>query len=295
MTSDERITDYERVGLTFEVTDSGPVSGRPVVLLHGFPTDRTSWRHIEPLLHEAGCRTFAPDQRGYSPRASPRGRAEYRLEELVADALTLVDLAGTAGSDGTGVMGGTGGTGHAEPVHLVGHDWGGAVAWLVAGNHPERIASVTVLSTPHPAALSRALKTRDQLRRSWYMGAFQLPWLPERAVAARFRQLMVGGGLPAEDVERYAAHLARPEALTGPINWYRAARSSHVRAHRVTVPSTYVWGNRDFALGPLAAQLTREHVTGPYEFVELTAGHWLPEKRPEECAAAIVSRVRSAD
>ncbi len=280
MTSDERITGYERVGLTFEVTDSGPVSGTPVVLLHGFPTDRTSWRHIEPLLHAASCRTFAPDQRGYSPRASPPGRVEYRLEELIADVVALIDRVGESGH---------------QPVHLVGHDWGGAVAWLVAGNHPERIASVTVLSTPHPAALSRALKTRDQLRRSWYMGAFQLPWLPERAVAARFRQLMAGGGLPAEDVERYAAHLARPEALIGPINWYRAAGSSHVRAHRVTVPSTYVWGNRDFALGPLAAHLTREHVTGPYEFVELTAGHWLPEKRPEECAAAIVSRVRSAD
>ncbi|MEP7330614.1 MAG: alpha/beta fold hydrolase [Terracoccus sp.] len=278
MTSNERITAYERVGLTFEVTDSGPVGGPPVVLLHGFPTDRTSWRHVEPLLHAAGCRTLAPDQRGYSPRASPLGRAEYRLEELVADVVALIDLAGRD---------------QQVPVHLVGHDWGGAVAWLVAGNHPERIASVTVLSTPHPAALSRALKTRDQLRRSWYMAAFQLPWLPERAVAARFTQLMLGGGLPAEDVERYAAHLARPEALAGPINWYRAAGSSHVRAHRVTVPSTYVWGNRDFALGPLAAELTREHVTGPYEFVELTAGHWLPEKRPEECADAIVARVRS--
>lgn len=279
MTSDDRISEYERVGLTFEVTDSGPVGGTPVVLLHGFPTDRTSWRRVEPLLHAAGCRTFAPDQRGYSPLASPPGRAEYRLEELVADVVALIHRAGECSH---------------QPVHLVGHDWGGAVAWLVAGNHPDLIASVTVLSTPHPAALARALKKPDQLRRSWYMSAFQLPWLPERAVAARFIPLMVHGGVPAEDVERYAAHLGRPEALTGPINWYRAAGSSHVRARRVTVPSTYVWGNRDFALGPLAAQLTREHVTGPYEFVELAAGHWLPEKRPEECAAAVVARVRSA-
>ncbi len=275
MTSDSRISEYERVGLTFEVSDAGPLGGTPVVLLHGFPTDRTSWRRVEPLLHAAGCRTFAPDQRGYSPLASPPGRAEYRLEELVADVVALIAATGN------------------EKVHLVGHDWGGAVAWLVAGNHPERIASVTVLSTPHPGAMARALKKPDQLRRSWYMAAFQLPWLPERAVAARFTSLMERGGLPADDVERYAAHLARAHALTGPINWYRAAGSSHVRAHRVTVPSTYVWGNRDFALGRQAAELTREHVTGPYEFVQLTAGHWLPEKRAEECADAIVARVRS--
>ena len=277
MTND-RIGEYERVGLAFEVTDTGPLDGTPVVLLHGFPTDRTSWRRVEPLLHAAGCRTLAPDQRGYSPLASPPGRAEYRLEELVSDVVALVALVVATGHD---------------RVHLVGHDWGGAVAWLVAGNHPERIASVTVLSTPHPAALARALSKPDQLRRSWYMGAFQLPWLPERVVAARFTSLLERGGLPTDDVQRYAAHLARPQSLAGPINWYRATGSSHVRARRVAVPTTYVWGDRDFALGPLAAELTREHVTGPYEFVELSAGHWLPETRPDECAAAVVARVRS--
>lgn len=279
MTSSERVTTFERVGLTFEVTDSGPTEGTPVVLLHGFPTDSTSWGRIEPLLHEAGCRTFAPDQRGYATAARPAGRAEYRLEELVADVLTLFDA-----------------TGH-EQVHLVGHDWGGAVAWLVAGNHPDRVASLTVLSTPHPAAMARSfngLRGFDQLRRSWYMGAFQLPWLPERFVAARFVSLMEGSGLPAEDAQRYADRLARPESLTGPINWYRSAHSSHVRARRITVPTTYVWGTHDFALGPLAARLTREHVTGDYELVELTAGHWLPEKWPVECAAAIVQRIRPA-
>lgn len=279
MTSSERTATFERVGLTFDVTDSGPLNGTPVVLLHGFPTERTSWSRVEPLLHEAGCRTFAPDQRGYSAGARPAGRAEYRLEELVADVLTLIDA-----------------TEH-ERVHLVGHDWGGAVAWLVAGNRPDRVASLTVLSTPHPAAMARAFKDFrgfDQLRRSWYMAAFQLPWLPERFVAARFTQLMEGSGLPVDDVVRYAAHLARPEALTGPINWYRSTRSSHVRARRVTVPTTYLWGSHDFALGPVAAHLTSEHVTGDYEFVELAAGHWLPETRPAECAAAIVGRVRSA-
>ncbi|EWT01233.1 alpha/beta hydrolase [Intrasporangium oryzae NRRL B-24470] len=273
--TEPRVETFQRDGLTFEVTDSGPLDGTPVVLLHGFPTDRTSWTRITDRLADAGCRTWAPDQRGYSPEATPPSRSAYRLEELVADALALVDA-----------------TGH-ERVHLAGHDWGGAIAWLVAGNAAERIASLTVLSTPHPAALSRALRTPDQLRRSWYMGAFQVPWVPEHVFAAGFRRIMRGSGLPAEDVERYAARLGHADALTGPINWYRATGSSHVRAHRVTVPTTYVWGRDDVALGRHAAELTREHVTGPYAFLEVAAGHWLPETRAEECATAILARIAS--
>jgi pimeloyl-ACP methyl ester carboxylesterase len=271
-----RITTFSRQGLTFDVTDSGPLDGPPVVLLHGFPTDRTSWHRVEPLLHAAGLRTYAPDQRGYSPGACPGGRAAYRLEDLVADVVALIDA-----------------TGH-DPVHLVGHDWGGAVAWAVAGNHPERIRSLTVLSTPHPGALKRAFRTPDQVRRSWYMAAFQLPFLPERLLAQRFRSMLRGSGLPQEDVERYAARFGSAAALSGPIGWYRGAPLSRLRSHRVAVPTTYVWGSRDFALGRYAAELTAEHVSGPYTFVELAAGHWLPEKRPDQCAAAIIQRVETA-
>ena len=271
----DRIATLAHAGLRFDVTDDGPADGTPVLLLHGFPTDRTSWDRVAPLLHDAGLRTFAPDQRGYCAGARPAGTAAYRLEHLVGDVVALIDA-----------------TGH-ERVHVVGHDWGGAIAWLAAGNHADRVASVTVLSTPHPGAMSRAWRTPDQLRRSWYMAAFQVPGLPELFMSARFRSLLGGSGLPAEDVERYAARLATPDAIRGPINWYRAARSSHMRAHRVTVPATLVWGSKDFALGRHAAELTREHVTGPYEFVELAAGHWLPETRAPECAATIVRRVQS--
>jgi pimeloyl-ACP methyl ester carboxylesterase len=270
----QRITTFSRDGLRFDVTDAGPLDGEVVVLLHGFPTDRTSWERVSARLHEAGLRTLAPDQRGYSPGACPRARDAYRLEELVADVLALVDVSGR------------------ERVHVVGHDWGGALAWLVACNHPDRVATVTVLSTPHPAAMARALKaTLEQKRKSWYMAAFQLPWLPERTFAAGFHSLLTRSGLPPEDQRRYAARLARADALAGPINWYRAARRSHVGAHRVEVPATYVWGSRDPFLGRSAAELTREHVGGDYEFVELDAGHWLPETRDAECAAAILRRV----
>ena len=271
---DERITTFGRDGLTFEVTDAGPVAGEVVVLLHGFPTDRSSWDRVAGRLQAAGLRTLAPDQRGYSPAARPADRVAYRLDELVADVLALVDASGR------------------ERVHLVGHDWGGALAWLVAANHPDRIASLTVLSTPHPAALGRAWRQSvEQQRKSWYVAAFQLPWVPERALAATFHSVLTRSGLPAQDRRRYAARLASADALAGPVNWYRAARGSGVRAHRVEVPTTYAWGARDPFLGRTAAELTREHVTGDFEFVELDAGHWLPETRDEQVAAAIVGRV----
>jgi len=271
---DERITSFSRDGLRFDVTDAGPLDGDVVVLLHGFPTDRTSWDRVAARLHVAGLRTLAPDQRGYSPTACPPDRDAYRLEELVGDVLGLVDASGR------------------ERVHLVGHDWGGALAWLVAGSHPTRIASLTVLSTPHPAAMSRAWRSgTEQKRKSWYMAAFQVPWVPERFLAATFHSVMARSGLPTADRRRYAARLAHPDALTGPLNWYRAARHSGVGAHPVEVPTTYVWGSRDPFLGRTAAELTREHVTGDYELVELDAGHWLPETRDGECAAAILHRI----
>ena len=273
-----RLSSFTRNDLTFEVDDAGPLGGETVVLLHGFPTDRTSWHSMAPLLHAAGLRTLAPDQRGYSPGARPPGRAAYRLEELLADVLALLDAAGV------------------ERAHVVGHDWGGAVAWLLAGNHPDRLASVTVLSTPHPAALSRAWKSdRRQRLRSWYVAAFQVPWVPERVFGALFNSVVVGTGMPPEDARRYAAHLAHAGTLAGPIDWYRASRSSNVPAHRVSVPATYVWGSRDSFLGRAAAGLTREHVRGAYRFIELDDNHWLPERRPEECAAAVIARVRAGD
>ena len=271
-----RLTAFSRDGLTFDLDDDGPPGGEAVVLLHGFPTDRTAWRRMAPLLHSAGLRTLAPDQRGYSAGARPPDRAAYRLEELLDDVLALLDAAGV------------------ERAHVVGHDWGGAVAWLLAANHQGRVASVTALSTPHPAALSRAWKSdRGQRLASSYIAAFQVPWLPERVLGALFNSVVVSTGMPPEDARRYAAHLAHGGRLAGPMDWYRASRSSHVPAHRVSVPATLVWGSRDTFLGRTAAELTREHVRGPYSFVELDDNHWLPERRPEECAAAVIARVRS--
>lgn len=187
---------FERDGLTFDVTDQGPAEGPTAVLLHGFPQDRTSWNRVTSRLNEQGVRTLAPDQRGYSPGANPRGRSAYAMKELVRDVLALIDASG------------------ADKVHLVGHDWGGAAAWATAMAAPNRLASLTVLSTPHPYAMSWAIRHGGQWRKSLYMAYFNLPWLPERTTAGHVGQLLCRTGGPAEDAARYDARFATPASLT---------------------------------------------------------------------------------
>lgn len=269
---------FERDGLRFDVRDGGPRGGEIVVLLHGFPQDASAWDGVAPRLHEAGLRTLAPDQRGYSPGARPPGRSAYVAAEWTADLIALLDAAG------------------ADRAHVVGHDWGGAVAWAAAGRFPERIASLVVLSTPHPAALTRSFTTSSQGLRSWYMAFFQLPVLPELLLRHGLRRSLVGSGLPPQDADRYTARLAEPGALTAALNWYRGMPASLLSPiPDCTVPATYIWGRDDVALGRVAAETTARHVAGRYRFVELSAGHWLPETRPREVAGVVLDRVTGRD
>jgi pimeloyl-ACP methyl ester carboxylesterase len=265
---------FSRDGLTFSVADEGPAEGEAVVLLHGWPQDRSSFAEVVPLLHASGLRTLVPTQRGYTPQARPRDRRAYRTSETASDVLALLDAAGL------------------PQAHVVGHDWGGAQAWALGAWHPERVSSLTVLSTPHPAAMAAALVSGGQALRSWYMGLFQLPVLPELLVSRTLRRTLAQSGLPAEHVERYVHAMTEPGALTGSLNWYRGLPfSARPAVGRVGVPTTYVWGRHDFALGRPAAERTASFVRGPYRFVELDAGHWLPEANPEEVAEAVLARI----
>lgn len=270
---------------TFPVIDGGPADAgedRTVVLLHGFPQTSAAWSQVAPHLHEAGLRTLAPDTRGTAPQARPQERSAYRVGRLVDDVMALLDEAGL------------------RSAHVVGHDWGGGIAWAAALRRPERVRSLTVLSTPHPSAMAWALRHSDQVLRSWYMFALQIPVVPEHVLAAGIRRRgMKGLGLPADQERLYSERLSRPEAMAGAIGTYRAMppmkRSAKGAgddsATRVTVPTTYVWGNRDPYLGRAAAERTASYCSGPYRFVELDADHWLPEKRPADVAAHIRSRV----
>lgn len=262
--------------LVLDVRAEGPPDGPTVLLLHGFPQDGSCWDRVLPLLHAAGLRTVVPDQRGCAPGARPRGRGAYRLELLVADALAVLDAAG------------------APRAHVVGHDWGGLLGWVLAAHHPERVLSLTVASTPHPRALVRSLARSPQAVRSAYVAGFQLPLLPEALLRPRLEELLLRSGLPAAEAARYAARMREPGALAGALNWYRALPLSRLRTGAVGVPTTYAWGSRDAALGRRAAELTAEQVTGPYRFEELDAGHWLPETRPGALARLVVARAGEA-
>ena len=276
---------FQRGGLTFDLRDGGPVDGEPVLLLHGFPQDSSSWSAVAPLLHAAGLRTLAPDQRGYSPGARPPRPADYRVVELVGDILALLDAADL------------------PSAHIVGHDWGGVIAWQLADRYPERVRSLTVLSTPHPRALQAAMRSGKQALKSWYILFFQLPVVPEFVLARTLERLLLRSGLPAEFAVHNARRMREPGALTGALNWYRALRVRSPRPHptaptttsvrTITVPTTYIWSRHDAFLGATAAHQTAHHVTAPYRFEELNASHWLPETHPAEVATLIIERLRT--
>ncbi|MCU0266924.1 MAG: alpha/beta hydrolase [Actinomycetia bacterium] len=269
---------YRRAGLTFDVHDAGPADGDPVVLLHGFPQGASCWRDVVPALHAAGFRTLAPDQRGYSPRARPGATSAYRWRELVDDVLALLDAA------------------EAPRAHVVGHDWGGGVAWVLGATAPDRVRTLAVVSTPHPAAMRGSL-LHGQLLRSWYMGLFQVPWLAERLLApdGRFWSA-VRDDLPDDFAAGYAERMRDRAARTAALAWYRAIPAEVTRPSvavgPVDVPTLYVWGDRDPALGAAAARATRECVRGPYRFEVLAgAGHWIPETRGPELAVLLLEHL----
>jgi pimeloyl-ACP methyl ester carboxylesterase len=275
-----RLDHYERDGLTFDVRDEGPEEGDPVVLLHGFPERSTCWAFVAPLLHEEGLRTYAPDQRGYSPRARPPHRGDYRTQELVGDVVALLEEIG-------------------EPVHLVGHDWGSAVGWLVAAQHPDLVRTWTAVSVPHPASFMRALATPQQALRSWYMAAFQLPWLPEGlAQTPLFDRWLRGSGMTEGDVARFRTEMVEDGAFHYALMWYRAMLFPERQKvpTRVRVPTTFVWSDGDLAVSRAAEQGNEKLVEAPYRYVELSGvSHWIPTEAPEALAEAVLDRIRSVE
>ena len=268
---------------TFDALADGPDDAELVLLLHGFPQTSASWREQIEALAAAGHRAVAPDQRGYSPNARPTDVAAYAMPELVGDVLELADALG------------------AERFHLVGQDWGGAVAWQVAGRHRERLRSLTVLSTPHPEALRRAYRGDlggDQAERSGYMTFFRQPDSQDRMLendAAVLRLLFSGSGMPEGREQPYLDALGTPEALGAALNWYRAASTADIEGlGPITIPTLYVWPTGDVALGREAAEATAGCVDGPYRFEVLEGvGHWIAEQVPDRLNELLVDHLSS--
>ncbi|HWB35234.1 MAG TPA: alpha/beta hydrolase [Rugosimonospora sp.] len=265
-------------GLDFEVHAAGPEGGRPVLLLHGFPQHSGMWDLVTPALHAAGLRTVALDQRGYSPGARPARVAAYAQVEAAADVVALLDALDL------------------ESAYLVGHDWGALVAWQVAGRYPERVRTLTAVSVPHPVTFFDAVENdADQAQRSRYVGLFQQEGRAERLLAEddqrRLRAMFEG--VAPDRVESYLAPLREPGALTAALNWYRAISPADLEGlGKVTVPTTFLWGDQDAAVGPVAAARCAEQVTGDYRFRALPgAGHWIADTAPDALASAILERI----
>ena len=261
--------------LVLDAVAVGPPDGEPVVLLHGFPQTSWSWRGVWPLLADAGFRVVAPDLRGYSPDARPSAVEDYRMELLVGDAVAVLDHLGAA------------------DAHVVGHDWGAAIAWHLAGRRPERVRTLTAVSVPHPVAFAEALRSDpDQQARSQYMRDWRSPDTERAMLDGGLERVF--GGIPAVDAPHYLAVLQQPGALTGALSYYRAqSRDDLAALGPVTAPTLYVWSDGDAALGATAAHATGAHVAGPYRFEVLPGvSHWVPEQAPDRLGALLLEHLR---
>jgi pimeloyl-ACP methyl ester carboxylesterase len=270
---------FSRGDLVFDVTDAGPADGPVVVLLHGFPQFATSWEPVIERLTAQGFRCVAPDQRGYSAGARPRGRRAYRIPELVEDVRALVDATG------------------ADRVHLVGHDWGAAVAWAFAAQYPDRLASLSALSVPHPAAFLRAMATSRQGLASWYMLFFQLPAIPESALMGKGQRglnlFLSKSRQPPEATKRDVRAMAQSGAIRAALNWYRAMPLVNPRSAdtKIAVPTMFLWSDGDAAIMRKSAEACAAWVSGPYRFEVLRGvSHWIPDEAPDAVSQLLLAQ-----
>jgi pimeloyl-ACP methyl ester carboxylesterase len=273
--------DYEEAyietnGIRLHVMQAGPKSGPPVILLHGFPEFWYGWRHQIPALIDAGYRVIVPDQRGYNLSDKPKGVKAYGVHELVNDIVGLIDALDY------------------EKVNLVGHDWGAAVAWALAISNPKRLHRLSIMNVPHPAVMSAFLRRDpEQLRRSWYVFSFQIPWLPERGMSANSwrgaERVLRGSGkihtFTNDDIKKYKEAWSQPNAMTSMINWYRAAfryQPSMPKDLHVRVRTLMMWGMKDVALTYRMARPSMDYCDdGRLIFFE-DATHWVQHDEAEE-------------
>lgn len=267
----------------FDARAAGPEDGEVVLLLHGFPQNSYEWRQQLKALGEAGYRAIAPDQRGYSPGARPADVSEYSILALAGDVVGMADALGV------------------QRFHLVGHDWGAAVAWVVSALAADRVISVEPMSVPHPDAFSVVLAdtTSCQYSASAYFDTFTSPGATDLFVANDFALLKAAyAGVPAADVDVYVAELGNRETIDAGLNWYRANVANRQVTNpglgATTVPTMFFWSDGDTFLCRDGADLTAQYVTGPYRF-EVVQGvnHWIPDLASDVVNPLLLEHLRA--
>jgi pimeloyl-ACP methyl ester carboxylesterase len=269
-----------RVGeFRFDAYADGAPDGDLVLLLHGFPESSAEWLHVLPQLADAGYRAVAPNQRGYAKGARPAGVDADHVTALTDDVLAIAEALG------------------AREFHLIGHDWGALVAWHVAAHHPDRVRTLTIVSVPHPRPFADARASDpDQQPRSGYIATFREPYAPERMFldndAEVLRRAVAEAG--PEIAAEHVRVLTDPGAMTAALNYYRAWDDALDRLGPVSTPTLFVWSTDDVALGRVAAEATKDWVTGPYRFEVLDGlSHWIPEVAPDELSRMALEHLES--
>jgi pimeloyl-ACP methyl ester carboxylesterase len=266
-------------GLTFDVLAAGEAGAPPVLLLHGFAESMHCWRAQVAALGDAGFRAIAPSQRGYSPSARPDtgDAANYHIERLMDDAMAIVAASGYGD----------------RRFHLAGHDWGGSIAWALADRYPARLASLTVLSRPHPNAFNRALQTdSDQAHRSRHHKAFLEPDAADVVLADNakwLRERLTAAGVPASAIEEHLAVLGNKPAMEAAVAWYRARGAIRSPLGPIRVPTLYIWGDADDTVGRAAAEGTADFIAAPYRFEVFSGvGHFAAEQAPDRVSELLL-------
>ncbi len=269
-------------GLVFDVSVAGDATGPLVLMLHGFCVSRYFWHNQMPALAAAGYFAVAPNQRGYSvdARPDPEDFDNYRVDRLIDDALDIVTT-----------------TGHAERrFHLVGHDWGGSLAWLIADRWPERLASLTMLSRPHPASFARALAMPDgeQAHRARHHLQFLDPAAGPRLLAddaAWVRTRLARNGVPEAAIAAHLSVIGNPPAMEAALAWYRA-RGERQPIGPTKVPTLFIWGDADDTVGRAAAEGTGEFIAADYQFAVLPGvGHYAADQVPDRVTKLLLEHL----
>jgi pimeloyl-ACP methyl ester carboxylesterase len=270
--------------LTFDALVAGEDGAPLVLLLHGFAESMNCWRAQVTALADMGYRALAPSQRGYSPgaRPDPRDASHYHIDRLMDDAMAIVAASGYGD----------------KRFHLAGHDWGGSIAWAIADRAPERVASLTILSRPHPNAFNRALQLDgDQSHRSRHHKAFLEPDAADIVLAddAKWlRERLAANGVPASAIAEHLAVLGNKPAMEAALAWYRARGAIRGPLGPIRVPTLYIWGDADDTVGRVAAEGTRDFIAAPYRFETLPGvGHFAADQAPDRVSELMLEHVRT--
>ncbi|WP_445382995.1 alpha/beta fold hydrolase [Robiginitalea sp. IMCC43444] len=269
-----RIDEFE-----FDCRVSGKEENELVILLHGFPETSYMWINLMEELSPLGYYCVAPDMRGYSKDACPKGVHNYTVQKLSGDILNIAAAM------------------HADKFHLIGHDWGAGIGWNIVFQNPEKIISWTALSVPHPRGFAKAIKSdKEQRKKSRYIGQFLVPVIPEIMLRKndfkKFRRLWKHSS--KEELNNYLSVFRRKYTLTAALNYYRAnlGKRNRQAVGEITRPTLFIWGKKDLAIGKVAAENNHKYMKGDYTFLDLDGGHWLIQTNYNEVKKAVIEHLK---